>query len=176
MPKFGPGELKIGATGSEIDAACFVNSFTIAMTKDQAEDTTKLCGNVVPGAITYTYAASGNLDIDSDDPDGLFALSQANPGAQVPFTFTPNTDAGTSVAGTLILDPMDFGGDTYGADMTSDVEWALVGEPTYTFPAAAPGTSRFAPTVRNGRRAPVTTATVIEAPADAQPTEEVPAA
>lgn len=151
MPKFGPGTLKIGEVGSEIDASCFVNSFTIAMSKDQADDTTKLCGTVKPGAITYTYAATGNLDLDSDDPAGLFALSQANPGAQVPFTFTPSTGDVTSAAGTLILDPMDFGGDTYGEDMASDVEWDLVGPPVYTYPAEAPEGDRFAPTVRNGK-------------------------
>jgi hypothetical protein len=156
MPKFGPGTLKIGEVGSELDASCFVNSFTIAMTKDQADDTTKLCGTIKPGAITYTYSATGNFDIDSDDPAGLFALSQANPGAEVPFTFTPSTEGETSAAGTLILDPMDFGGDTYGADMTSDVEWSLVGAPVYTYPAAAPLGDRFAPTIRNGSRAALT--------------------
>ena len=81
MPKFGPGTLKLGETGAEIDCSCLVNSFTIAMTKDQGDDTTKLCGTVKPGAITYTYAATGNLDIDTDDPAGIFFLSQTNPGS-----------------------------------------------------------------------------------------------
>ena len=150
MPKFGPGTLQIGEVGSEIDCSCLVNSFTIAMTKDKADDTTKLCGTVKPGAITYTYAATGNLDIDTEDPDGLFFLTQTNPGTEAKFTFTPSTEDGTICAGTLVLDPMDFGSDTYGADLASDVEWSLVGPPTYTPGVPPAGTNRFARSVRNG--------------------------
>lgn len=168
MTEFGPGTLKIGEVGTEIDASCLVNSFTIEPSKDQADDVTKLCGNVVPGLITYTYAATGNLDIDPDDPDGLFFLSWANPGAEVPFAFVPNTDQGTAAAGVLILDPLAFGGDEYGATMNADVEWSIVGKPTIT-PGGAPAADRFAPRVRDGLRTPVVAAKKIapKAPAKA---------
>ena len=44
--------------------------------------------------------------------------------------FTPNTEAGTSAAaGTLIIDPLDFGADESGADLTSDFEFTIVGTP-----------------------------------------------
>ncbi len=152
MPEFGPGTLQIGETGSEIDCSCLVNSFTIAMTKNKADDKTKLCGTVKPGAITYTYAATGNLDVDCDDPTGIFALSQENAGEEVPFTYTPSTAGGTVAAGILILDPMDFGGEEYGADMASDVEWSLVDKPTYTYPEETPpARNRFARRVRDGK-------------------------
>jgi hypothetical protein len=78
-------------------------------------------------------------------------MSQANPGAEVPFTFTPSTTDGTTASGTLILDPMDFGSDTYGAEMTSDVEWALVGPPVYAYGETPAAVNRFAASVRNGR-------------------------
>ena len=137
---FGPGELTIGAAGSDLDVSCLVNSFTISATKDQGDDQTKLCGTVRPGRITYAYEAAGNLDLDATDPAGLFALSQAVPGSQQPFSFTPN-HAGPSASGVLILDPMDYGGDEYGATMTSDVTWALVGRPVYQWPGDAPVTA-----------------------------------
>lgn len=133
----GPGELSIGATGTEIDVSCLINNAVISMSKDQGDSTTKLCGTVKPGAVTYTYALSGNVDTDISDPAGLFALSQAEPGSQQPFTFTPSTEAGTEAAGVLIIDPLDFGGDTTGETMTSDFEFALVGAPVYTYPAPA---------------------------------------
>lgn len=133
----GPGELSIGATGTEIDVSCLINNATIAATKDQGDSVTKLCGTVVPGSVSYTYALSGNTDTDVADPAGLFALSQAAPGSQQPFTFTPSTDAGTEATGTLIIDPLDFGGDTTGETMTSDFEFALVGAPTYTYAGGA---------------------------------------
>lgn len=150
MPVFGPGTLTIGATGTEIDVSCLVNSMRITMSKDEGDSTTKLCGTVKPGKITYTYSLSGNLDVDSEDPDGLFALSQAAPGTEVPFTFTPNTEAETSAAGNLVIDPLDFGADEYGDDMTSDLEFTLVGAPTYTYPTEAVATNRFGRLVVNG--------------------------
>lgn len=134
----GPGELTIGEVGTPIDVSCLINNAVIAMSKDQGDSTTKLCGTVKPGAVTYTYALSGNTDTDVSDPDGLFALSQLAPGSEQPFTFTPSTEAGTTATGTLIIDPLDFGGDTTGETMTSDFEFALVGAPVYTFGVAPP--------------------------------------
>jgi hypothetical protein len=128
----GPGELSIGATGTPIDVSCLVNNAVIAASKDQGDSTTKLCGTVKPGAVTYEYALSGNIDTDIDDPAGFFALSQANPGKQYDYTFTPSTEAGTTATGQLVIDPLDFGGDEMGALMNSDFEFSLVGAPVYT--------------------------------------------
>jgi hypothetical protein len=132
MPvKLGPGTLTIGETGTEVDASCLVNNAKITMTKDEADSTTKLCGDVVPGAITYTYVLEGNVDIDPSDPTGLFQLCDTHKGESYPFTFVPNTVDGTQATGTVILDPLDFGADEYGADMTSDFSFTMVGDPTY---------------------------------------------
>jgi hypothetical protein len=89
---------------------------------------------VVPGAVTYTFSLAGNIDTDVDNADGIFALSQSAPGSHQDFTFVPNTAAVTAAAGTLVLDPLDFGGDEAGTYMTSDFEFSLVGSPSYTFP------------------------------------------
>lgn len=134
MTVFGPGTLSIGATGSEIEASCLVNSLRVTMSVDAGDATTKLCGTVRPGSRTYTWELTGNLDIDDDlGTAGLFALSQESYGTEQTFTFVPNTAGETSVTGTLIIDPMDFGADEYGATLNSDVTWALVGPPTYTY-------------------------------------------
>ncbi|HXJ64918.1 MAG TPA: hypothetical protein VNN79_14275, partial [Actinomycetota bacterium] len=77
-------------------------------------------------------------------------LTQSAPGSEQKFTYTPSTEDGTTAAGTLILDPMAFGSDTYGADMNSDVEWTMVGAPTYTPGTGGAGTSKFQRTVTNG--------------------------
>jgi hypothetical protein len=152
MPTFGPGTLTIGATGAEIDVSCLVNSMRITSSKDEGDSTTKLCGTVKPGKVTYTYSLTGNIDIDSDTPDGLFALSQAEPGTEQPFEFTPNTEGETSAAGTLIIDPLDFGADEFGDDMTSDLEFSLVGAPVYTYPVTPLASSAgYKPIVVNGR-------------------------
>jgi hypothetical protein len=138
MPKFGPGTLTFGAAGSELDVSCNVNSLTIETTKDQGDSRTMLCGTVKPGSITYEYAMNGNLDIDSELSDGFFAFSQANAGEQVPFVFVPNTPSETSASGVVVIDPLSFGGDEYGADMASDIAFTLVGRPEYTYPETPP--------------------------------------
>lgn len=129
----GPGELKIGATGSEIDASCLVNNASITAEKNQDDDRTMLCGTVKPGKVDYAYSLTGNVDTDVDLADGLFALSQASPGSQQDFTFTPNTEAGTTATGKLIIDPLDFGADEMGQPLQSDFEFSLVGKPTYVY-------------------------------------------
>jgi len=133
----GPGVLKIGATGSEIDISCNINNAVIAASKNQGDNVTKLCGTVVPGAVTYDYTLGGNIDTDIGEGTGFFAMTQANPGSQQTYTYTPNTDAGTTATGTCIIDPLDFGGDTTTETMTSDFEFALVGAPTYTYGTGA---------------------------------------
>lgn len=129
----GPGTLSIGETGTPIDISCLVNNAKIAATKDQADSTTKLCGTVKPGKTTYTYALSGNVDTDIGEESGFFAFTQANAGTETDFTFEPSTEAGTSAAGKLTIDPLDFGGDTMGDPMTSDFEFAITDKPTYTY-------------------------------------------
>jgi hypothetical protein len=129
----GPGTLTIGATAGPIDVSCLVNNAVIAASKNQGDSTTKLCGTVKPGSVTYDYSLGGNVDTDIADAAGLFALSQSAPGTEQDYTFTPNTEAGTTASGKLIIDPLDFGGGETGETMTSDFEFALVGAPTYAF-------------------------------------------
>ena len=133
----GPGTLHIGVTGTLLDVSCNINNAVIHADKNQGDSTTKLCGTVKPGAVSYDYSLAGNIDTDIAESTGFFALSQTQAGKQLDYTFEPNTDAGTSASGKLIVDPLDFGGDTTGETMTSDFEFALAGAPTYTYGGAA---------------------------------------
>lgn len=136
--KLGPGKFTVGNTETQIEASCLLNSLTIATSKDQDDPETKLCGSQKPGKVTYTYTVGGNIDLDSDDPQGFWALCQQGRGQQFPFTFQPH-DGGTEADGVIVVDPLDFGGEDIGADMKSDFEFAGVGEqPDYTFPTSAP--------------------------------------
>jgi hypothetical protein len=133
----GAGELTIGATASPIDVSCLVNNAVIAASKDQGDSETKLCGTVKVPKPTYEYELSGNMDTDIGDPAGFFALSQASPGEEFDFSFTPNSGAGTAATGTLIVDPLDFGGDTSGETMKSDFAFTIVGTPAYAYGGGA---------------------------------------
>lgn len=144
MPTLGPGILTLSVTNpaTELDLSCLVNNVRITAAKNQDDPKTKLCGTVTPGKITYDYSLTGNLDVDSNEADGVFAYSQAHAGEQVNFTFVPSTAAATvaQASGVLTIDPLDFGADEYGAAMDSDFEFSIVGKPTYTYAAPpAPG-------------------------------------
>ena len=43
VAKLGPGTLTIGATGTLIDCSCLLNGARITASKDNEDDTTKLC-------------------------------------------------------------------------------------------------------------------------------------
>jgi len=142
--KLGPGTLTIGATGLEVDLSCLINSATITADKNEGDSTTKLCGTVKPGAITYNYHLDGNVDTDVALSAGVFALSQTHAGEQFDFTYTPNDEvitpatAATTATGTLVVDPLDFGGDTMGEYMASDFSFTIVGQPVYTYGDGTP--------------------------------------
>ena len=131
--QLGPGVLKIGEVGSEIDVSCYVNNAQIEWTDSATDPTTKLCGAVRAGVTTFTAQLTGNIDVDAGNDSGLFALSWEEKGSQQAFTFTPSTELGTTATGTLVLKPLTFGASEYGADLTSDIAFDIVGDPTLTF-------------------------------------------
>lgn len=140
--KLGPGTIQIGATGTEVDFDCQVTAAHVDWEVDEGDSVTVLCGDTVPGARTYSASFAGTLLQDLGVADGIVAYSWANKGATVPFKFVPNTAAGQQVTGDLIVDPLSVGGDESGQNMTSDFEWAIVGEPVLGPLAAATSASR----------------------------------
>ena len=130
--QLGPGTLVLGDVGTPLDISCQVINAMIEWDKDKDDDVVVLCGETAAGATTYTATITGEVFQDVDDPAGLLATSWAQKGTETPFTFVPNTAAGTEAAGTLVLDPISFGGDEAKANMTSDFTWSIVGEPVLT--------------------------------------------
>ena len=128
--KLGPGTVSIGATGTEVDFSCQVTAAHVDWEADADDPTVVLCGDSVPGARRYSSTFAGTLLSDLGLAGGIVEYSWQHKGEQLPFVFVPSTDAGKEVNGTLILDPLSVGGEEAGANMTSDFEWALVGDPT----------------------------------------------
>lgn len=136
--KLGPGTLTLGPVGTPLDASCQLANAALSWEKDQDDDITVLCGDVVPGALTYTAALSGSFLQDLSEADGLVAFTWENKGTVSDFVFIPNTTAGATVTGKLTIDPLDVGStDDYGSVLQSDFEWSCVGEPVLTFTGAA---------------------------------------
>jgi len=128
--KIGPGELQIGATGAEVDWSCQITSAQVEWSADTEDDEKTLCGDVIPGARTYTAVLSGTAhqDLEATAGEGIVEFTWAQKGTTQAFVFTPSTAAGKSVTGECIIDPLTVGGEV-GANGTSDFEFACVGEP-----------------------------------------------
>jgi len=136
--KLGPGTLKIGATGTEIDVSCQLNGGRITTNVDTGDSVTTLCGTTEPGAMTFDFEFSGNINVDIQaGATSLFALSWSAKGTEQNFIFTPNTADGTSATGKLIITPLDLGADAFGDPLASDFTWPLVGEPTFDYGGVA---------------------------------------
>lgn len=132
MVAFGPGTLKIGTAGSETDYSCLVTSLELTVSATPGESTFKLCGTETPGATEITGELAGVLDQDIDQAGGLFEFASRNSATVQSFIFEPNSSAGLAASGMIQLMPLSFGGDEYGAELTSDVTWPTVGNITYT--------------------------------------------
>lgn len=127
--RLGPGVLKIGETGGEVDYAPQVTGCTIKWSKDKEDDVPVLSGGALTGDTTYTAVLSANVFQDLGAAQSLVDFTWANKGTEVPFTFVPSTAAGRQVVGVVIIDPIDVGGDEAKTRPRSDIEWACVGEP-----------------------------------------------
>ena len=110
----------------------------VNVNKDEGDAVTVLCGDSVPGSISYTYSLAGTVLQDIATAAGLVEFSWTNEGEQVPFTFVPATGA-ASIAGTVTMDPLPLGSSdgAYGDVLTSDFEWTCVGKPEVTWATGA---------------------------------------
>ena len=135
ITRFGPGTFTIG-TAPGTDFSCQVESMGLTPNKNEGDTITTLCGDSVPGSITYDYALEGTVLQDLAATSGLIEFSWTNKGVPVEFDFTPATSAVTSVSGTVIMDPLAIGTSdgAVGDVLTSDFSWTLVGDPTITWP------------------------------------------
>lgn len=135
--QLGPGVLTIGEVGTEHELSCYLNDAAVEWSDSSTDATTKLCGAVRAGVTTFTAQLTGNIDVDAGNESGFFALSWNEKGSQQKFTFTPSTELGTTVTGTLTIKPLRLGADEFGSDLTSDFAWDITGDPVLSFDGAA---------------------------------------
>jgi hypothetical protein len=122
----GPGLLKIGLTGTLIDASCLVNNATIEPTITAGDSKTMLCGTKKSAPDETDWALTGNVDVDAGKPNGLFALTWQHAGEDADFEFMPSNLVGTKVIGKLRLAPLALGAGNYGEYLNSDISFGLV--------------------------------------------------
>lgn len=143
VTKLGPGTLTVGPTASVMDVSCQVQNAVVAWSADTEDDLKVLCGDTVPGARNYSSTISGTM-LEDLEAGGFVEYTWTHKGETVDLTYTPNTEQGATVTGQIVLDPLDVGStEDYGTNMSSDFEWAFVGDPTLT-PGTAGGAAAAA--------------------------------
>lgn len=123
--KLGPGTLKLGATGSEIEFASRTTKTELAPELKDEDEVGLLSGDAykpegkVEGSLTGTfYQEYGS--------DSLLKWTYDNAGKTVPFTFIPNTTDGMTFKGSCQVKPVKVGGDPKKTN-TTDFDFPLVG-------------------------------------------------
>lgn len=119
--KLGPGSLKFGATGSEVEFAASLKSCKVTVDVSEGDLIPVLSGDELEDGDTETYSLSGSL-LQQYDLDSLLVWAHVNAGIDVPFVFIPDSDKQLSVSGTVRVRRLDIGGDVKTRN-TSDFTW-----------------------------------------------------
>lgn len=124
--KLGPGVLRFGETASEQEFSSQVTSVLLEPDFDSEDPIPVLSGEEVPGDETETYVLSGEF-LQEYSMESLLVWCKANSGTVLPFTFTPNSNAGFSVTGSVVIRAVAIGGDVKTSN-TTEFEFPGVGE------------------------------------------------
>lgn len=127
--KLGPGELKIGETGTELDLSAQMTAVTITWENDEGEAVNVLSGESLPGDDNFSATLEGTVMQDFTT-DGVIDWTWRNKGSVVPIKFLPSAN-GAEVSGQVKIAPVNLGGEVNTRN-TSDMSWSFVGEPNYT--------------------------------------------
>ena len=119
--KTGPGSLKFGDTGSEVEFSIGVTNIEVTPELDKGDELVVLSGDRDKDQ-TESYTIKGKL-LQSYEKNSLHVWAHINAGAEVPFTFQPRNDMDLAIAGSVIVSKIGFGGDVDKKN-ESDFEFA----------------------------------------------------
>lgn len=138
IKQMGPGSLVVAAPGggsTTLDLSAQVTKLVVSAKGDSEDATPVLSGGTVAGARMYEWTLGFDTYQDAAK-DGVVDWSWRNAGAETTFTYTDNS-SGEVITGRVTVDPIDYGGDVKKKNI-SEVEWGIVGTPTFT-PGTAAG-------------------------------------
>ena len=108
--KLGPGSLKFGSTGSEVEFATRCRSAAVEPEVEDADPLPVLSGDETDELDSESYTLTGSIFQDYD-LDSLLVWSHVNHGSIVPFTFRPDNDKALVVKGQVRVRRLKIGGD-----------------------------------------------------------------
>lgn len=130
----GPGTLELGTVPGNDFAGEVLGASVTHDYEDVGDSRTMLDGT--PRSASKQRKDGLSISVENDlTAAGLYAYLETNDLTEVPFTFTPNTAAGATWAGTVVATlPADVGADEYGTPIVSEA--TLEGVGTFTFTPA----------------------------------------
>ena len=126
----GPGSLPIGEAGSPQQFAGDITKITVTPSTDSEDDTPLLDGTNESGADSTTWELGGTV-LDKYTLDSVSVWAANNAGKELPFMFTPTSEAELEIAGVVKIRPIAFGGDVKKKN-ANDFAFPLVGDPTFS--------------------------------------------
>ena len=128
-----PGTLTIGATTDLTDFSSQVTSCKLTPAVDNGDPINVLSGEQVPGDRTESFTLDGTFLQDFGKKSGGTASSKTewlftHRGQSMPFVFIPTTSRARTIAGTLVVEAIDIGGDVQ-TKPTSDFSFLIIGAP-----------------------------------------------
>lgn len=124
--KLGPGSLKFGETGSEVEFAVALRSCTVEPETDEGDMVPVLSGDEYSEGDEDSYVLSGAI-VENYDEDSLQIWAHVNRNTEVPFLFRPDNDKALGVKGTCKVRRIAIGGDVKERN-EKDFEFPGVGD------------------------------------------------
>lgn len=127
----GSGHLIIKPTknprlSTAMDISCTVTEFEIQWKADKGDSEFVLCGDEIPGARTYSYAIKAKLFV-SLAKEAFLQFTWKNKGQEAAFEFRPNKTGAEVIKGTVVIDPIDYGG-KINQNVSVEFTWDGVGD------------------------------------------------
>jgi hypothetical protein len=129
VSKLGVGVLSLGATPQ--DFSWQVTNCRLEPSHEEADQRGTLAKPKRAAEITTSWVLAGTViqDWEVDGPEGFADYCQDNNGVEVPYVFTPNTDAGKTYTGNVQIRAVIIGGDV-DVELTADFSFPCSEDPT----------------------------------------------
>lgn len=128
--KLGPGTLTLGETATLQDFTSQITNARWTPSVDQEDPIPVLSGEELADDPDFTSVLAGTF-LQEYGSTALVKWCYDNRGKVLPFEFTPRTESALSITGTCQVLPVEVGGDVKTRN-TTDFEFPVIGEPTFT--------------------------------------------
>lgn len=125
--KLGPGFLKFGLTASAQEFGSQCTAVTLEPSVDEEDNIPVLSGEELDGDETESYVLSGSFLQDYSGMTSLLVWCKTNAGNVLPFEFTPSSEGGLLIKGSVKIRAVAIGGDVKTRN-TTDFEFKGVGD------------------------------------------------